>query len=491
MLLLDKDRLAELDKERLVEIILELQKVIEAQGVLIQELHEQVAAQAARIQELEDQVAKNSRNSGKPPSSDGLKKKPVNLRAKGKRQSGGQPGHEGHTLEMVSNPDGIEAHPIDTCPHCAADLRKVEVLGVEKRQVFDLPPVRLAVTEHQAEVKQCPGCGQEVKGRFPEGVSQPVQYGPRLKAQAVYLTVYQLLPLARACELFEDFYEHTPSEALLLAAQSEVAGQVEPVLAEVKRQVIESAVAHFDESGLRVAGCLHWLHVAGTKDLTYYAVHPKRGSEAPQAIGILPAFSGRAVHDGWSPYLTFENCQHALCNAHHLRELLFIVERYQQPWAEEMACLLLDIKTEVEASPPDWTTLPPERVAHYEHRYDEILQQGFEANPPPEQPAPRQRGRRKQPPPKNLLDRLDRHKTETLAFMHDFRVPFDNNLAERDIRMVKVRQKVSGTFRTRTGADTFCALRSYISTARKQGQNVLQSLHDAFLGQPFMPCPAG
>ena len=481
MTLLDRDRLAELDKDSLIAIILEMQEVV-------QRLEEQVAGLQQEVQELRDQLAKNSRNSGQPPSSDGLKKQPVNLREKGKRRSGGQPGHEGHTLEMVCEPDVIEPHGVETCPHCAADLRDVEPLRVEKRQVFDLPVVRLAVTEHRAEVKQCPGCGQEVRGCFPAGVSQPAQYGPRLKAQAVYLTVYQLLPLARTSELFEDFYGHTPSEALLLAAQSEVAGQVAPALAEVKRQLVESAVAHFDESGLRVEGHLEWLHVAGTAGLTCYAVHPKRGRQAPQAIGILPAFSGRAVHDGWAPYLSFDHCPHALCNAHHLRELLFIVERYQQPWAEDMARLLLDIKAEVEAAPPDWTTLPPDRIIHYERRYQEILQQGFAANPPPAQPVPRKRGRRKQPPAKNLLDRLDRYRAETLAFMYDFRVPFDNNLAERDLRMMKVRQKVSGTFRTRAGADTFCALRSYISTARKQGQNVLQSLQDAFLGQPFMPC---
>jgi len=434
-------------------------------------------------------VAKNSGNSGKPPSSDGLRKKPVNLREKGKRRSGGQPGHEGNTLEMVAEPDHIERHAVETCPRCAADLRAVEPLRVEKRQVFDVPPVRLAVTEHQAEVKQCPGCGQEVKGHFPEGVSQLVQYGPGLKAQAAYLTVYQLLPLARACELFEDFYGHAPSEALLLGAQTEVARLVEPALVEVKRQLIESEVTHFDESGLRVEGRLHWLHVAGTERLTYYAVHPKRGGLALHAIGILPTFGGRAVHDHWSPYLTFENCSHALCNAHHLRELLFIVERYQQTWAQDMSNLLLNIKAEVEASPPAWGTLPPDRIAHFEGRYDEILQQGFKANPLSDAPPSSKRGRKKQPPPKNLLDRLDKHKAETLAFMHDFRVPFDNNLAERDIRMVKVKQKISGSFRTLVGADTFCTLRGYISTARKQGHNVIQVLHSALLGQPFIPSP--
>jgi transposase len=472
----DKDRLAELDKETLIAIILAMQ--------------EEMAALTVRIQEMEDQIAKNSRNSGKPPGSDGLKKKPVNLREKGKRGIGGQPGHEGHTLERVANPDRIEQHRIETCPHCAADLRAVEPLGVEKRQVFDVPAPRLEVTEHQADVKQCPCCGEQVKGSFPEGVTQPVQYGPRLKAQAVYLTVYQLLPLARACELLEAVYGHAPSEACLLDAQQELAEQVEPSLAEVKRQLIEAEVTHFDESGLRVEGRLHWLHVAGTEHLTYYAVHAKRGGEALQAIGILPGLRGWAVHDGWSPYLTFDECPHALCNAHHLRELLFIVERYQQSWAQDLSTLLLDIKAEVESAPPQWMALPPDRLAHYQQCYQETLQRGFEANPPSPLPPTKRRGRTSQPPPKNLLDRLDKYQTQVLAFMYDFRVPFDNNLAERDIRMVKVRQKVSGAFRTTAGADTFCSLRGYISTARKQGHNVIQALHDALRGQPFMPCPA-
>lgn len=386
---------------------------------------------------------------------------------------------------MVVEPDDVESHRVETCPHCAADLRAVAALRVEKRQVFDVPPPRLAVTEHQAEVKQCPCCGEQVKGCFPAGVSQPVQYGSRLKALAVYLTVYQLLPLARASDLLTEVYGQAPSEACLLAAQ------VEPSLAEVKRQLIEAEVAHFDESGLRVEGRLHWLHVTGTEHLTHYAVHTKRGGEALHDIGILPDFTGWAVHDGWSPYLTFEACPHALCNAHHLRELLFILERYEQSWAQDMITLLLDIKAEVQAAPPDWRALPPDRLAHYQQRCTDLLQQGFKANPPPADPPPKRRGRTAQLPPKNLLDRLDKYQTQVLAFMHDFRVPFDNNLAERDLRMMKVRQKVSGTFRTTAGADTFCALRGYLSTARKQGHNVIQVLHDALLGQPFMPSPVG
>lgn len=467
--------LYDLDKESLVAVILELREVI--------------AQQAARLQELEDQVAKHSRNSGKPPSSDGLKKPPRrrSLRIKGKRKKGGQRGHKGHTLKMVAEPDHIEVHRVQACPHCQADLQEVAAESVEQRQVFDVPPLRVEVTEHQAEVKRCPGCGERVKGTFPPEVTQPVQYGPRLKAQAVYLNSYQLLPLARISELFGDFYGHAPSEGFILAANQAVVAQITPTLETIKAQLIAAAVINGDESGLRVEGKLHWLHSASTATLTYYAVHPKRGQAAMREIGILPAFGGRAVHDGWASYFQFENCAHALCNAHHLRELQFVVERYEQTWAQDMFALLLDIKKEVDAAPPEWTALPPDRLAHYTQRYDALLQCGFEANPPPEHPPPQKRGRKKQSPPKNLLDRLLKYKAETLAFMHDFRVPFDNNLAERDVRMIKVKQKVSGAFRTRPGAETFCALRSYISTVRKQGGSVIQALYDALLGHPFFP----
>jgi transposase len=206
-----------------------------------------------------------------------------------------------------------------------------------------------------------------------------------------------------------------------------------------------------------------------------------------KAAGILPEFKGRAVHDHWQSYFTFEDCQHALCNAHHLRELQFVVDQYEQAWAQELTQLLLDIKEEVDAAPPALMSLSPEQLAHFEQRYDELIAQGLQANPPPADPPPKKRGRKKQSPPKNLLDRLQQRKHQVLAFMHDFRVPFDNNLAERDVRMVKVKQKVSGTFRTVAGAETFCAIRSYISTARKQGQNVIDALHSALMGNPFIP----
>lgn len=471
---LGHQQLEKLDKTRLIELILVMQQQLVEQRVL--------------IQQLRDQLAKDSHNSSKPPSSDGLKKaKTRSLRQKGQRPLGGQPGHEGDTLKMVAEPDHVERHLVIVCPHCQTDLSAIEPVGQERRQVFDVPPVRLVVTEHQAEVKQCPGCNAQVKGEFPAHVTQPTQYGPRLKGQASYLNNYHFIPLARTEELLTDFYGQSPCEAVILAANQQLVQQSQASLESVKQQLIAAEVAHFDESGLRVEGKLHWLHVVSTPELTHYHVHPKRGEAGMTAGGILPAFEGGAIHDHWAPYLQFNNCHHCFCNAHHLRELQFVLEQYQQDWAAQLAQLLRDIKAEVEATPAPALSLPAERLTHYEVKYDQLVAKGLAANPTPPDSLPKKRGRPKQSPPKNLLDRLQKHRAGVLAFMYDFRVPFDNNLAERDVRMVKVKQKVSGAFRTQTGADTFCAIRSYISTVRKQGHHVIDAIHDAFIGQPFMP----
>lgn len=489
---LESQQLEKLDKLSLIKLILMLRDQLAEQGDLIQRLSDQMAEQQAELQRLRDQLAKDSHNSGKPPSSDGLKKpRTRSLRQKGQRPIGGQPGHQGNTLKMVADPDHVEPHPVTSCPHCQTDLSDLAPLGYEKRQVFDVPPVRLEVTEHQTEIKQCPDCGQQVQGEFPPHVSQPAQYGPRLKAQASYLNTYHFLPLARTAEVLTDFYGQSPSEAVVIAANKQLVAQTAASRASIKQHLVAARVVNFDESGLRVEGQLHWLHVASTPDLTLYHVHRKRGQEGMAAGGVLPQFQGGAVHDHWASYLKFDHCQHYFCNAHHLRELQFVLEQYQQPWAAEMAQLLRDIKAEVEDTPPPAMSLPPDRLAYYEDQYNQLIAKGLAANPPPDDPPPKKRGRPKQSPPKNLLDRLQVYQSGVLAFMYDFHVPFDNNLAERDVRMVKVQQKVSGTFRTHTGADTFCAIRSYISTVRKQGHNLIEAIYDAFVGQPFIPSDGG
>lgn len=467
--------------------VLQLFAVVNTQ---IQELVSQIQELHDVIQQLQDQVKKDSRNSSKPPSSDGLKKpRTRSLRTSGERPNGGQKGHQGHTLRQVEQPDQTKVYAVKECQHCHASLEHVEAWHSEKRQVFDIPAIRIEVTEHQALTKVCPSCGTVNTAEFPPEVIQPTQYGSNVQSHAAYFSNYHHIPLKRSADMFEDVFRHRVSEAVILEASREGSEQVRTSNEAVKQQLIEASVVDFDESGMRVTGKGQWLHVASTPELTYYDVHPKRGQEAMDAIGILPEFRGTAVHDHWKSYFTYDHCQHSLCNAHHLRELTFVADQYHQEWAEQMSTLLTDINNEVNLTRPISDHLEASKLRKFETRYDEILEMGFKANPPPaeDEQQPKKRGRRKQSPPKNLLDRLQKYKPEVLRFMYDFRVPFDNNQGERDIRMMKVKQKVSGTFRTEEGAKGFCRLRGYLSTARKNGVNVLEALKGAFQGTPFIP----
>lgn len=457
---------------------------------LVSSLLQVIILQAARIQALEDQLAKNSRNSGKPPSSDGLKKpsRRRSLRQSSGKKSGAQPGHAGHRLEMAAEADRVERHSVRRCAHCQTSLEEVPVKRVEKRQVYDLPPLRLVVTEHRAEVKQCPRCGRTTQAGFPAGVTQLAQYGPGFKALLAYLNQKHFIPLERVNEFCEDVFHHSVGEGTIVDANAQVAETVEPVNDQAKEYLIQTEEAvRFDESGLRVKGKLNWIFSASTEKVTCYHVDAKRGQEGMERAGILPRRKGRCVHDDWKPYFSYREAEHASCNAHHLRELAFLQERYPQEWEAEMAQHLVTIKQAVEeAMTQGLTGLAQQQITRFEARYDELIQQGLALNPVPEKP-PGKRGRVKQPPPKNLLDRLRDHKPAVLAFMYDFKVPFDNNLAERDIRMVKLKQKISGCFRSEEGAKVFCLIRGYLSTAQKNGVSALDALRMAMCGSPFVP----
>ena len=475
-------------KEAVVRVLLSMDARIHALEQQVRDLTVRLDRSDKRVQYLEKQLARNSRNSSKPPSSDGFKKPaPKSLRKKGKRKSGGQPGHMGHTLKMVETPDHVVMHEIINCTVCGRSLQNQLPDDIEKRQVYDLPPVKPVVTEHQAECKLC-SCGHLNKGTFPEGINAPVQYGPGVKAAAVYLKNYQFIPFERTCELLSDLFGCGISQGALANILASCAGKLEKPLATIKKNIQQAYMAHFDESGSRVENSLWWLHSASTPTATYYDIHRRRGTEAINAIGILPDFSGRAIHDFWKPYFAY-NCLHGLCNAHHLRELIFVHEQYGQNWADHMIDCLLKIKDAVDVAKQTIDHLDQKQILLFETDYQKILDEGYALNPLPRLPASekKKRGRRKKTKPRNLLERLDVHRKEVLAFMYDFKVPFSNNLAESDIRMMKVQQKISGTFRTENGAKDFCRIRSYISTARKNAVNAMDALTLLFSGNPFVP----
>jgi len=480
-------------EETVVRVLLEMDARIHDALRAIDGLEQQVRdltlrldASEQRVKHLEDQLAKNSRNSSKPPSTDGFQKPaPKSLREKSARPSGGQSGHRGNTLTMVEKPDRTEPHRVERCECCGRSLAACPPDGIEKRQVHDLPPLRLIVTEHQAERKRCP-CGHLNKAAFPEGVNAPVQYGSGIKALAVYFNNYQFLPYKRTCELLADLFDCGISEGTLANLIGECHERLEAPVRQIKAQIAQAPVAQFDESGARVEKKLWWLHAASTATATYYDIHPKRGAEAIKAIGILPNFIGRAIHDFWKPYFGYE-CDHGLCNAHHLRELIFVHEQHRQAWADAMIDCLLGIKTAVAQARQTTNHLTEDQRRDFEARYQRILDQGYAQNPLSPAPVRKKRGRRKKTKPRNLLERLDEHRQEVLAFMYDFNVPFDNNLAERDIRMMKVQQKISGTFRSEDGAHAFCRIRSYLSTARKNALGAMDAIARVFAGNPFVP----
>jgi transposase len=462
--------LARSQPEALVEIILVLQ--------------ERLAQLEQRVKQLEAQLARNSQNSNRPPSSDGLSKpNPKSLRTPSGRKPGGRPGHPGQTLQRIKNPDHILIHELAVCPQCGGGaLSREPVLDYESRQIFDLPPRSLEVTEHRAQIKCCPHCAAQVRAEFPVGVSAPVQYGPRFQSLMVYLNQQQLLPYDRLAQLCEDLFGQPLSAGTLVAVNERAFAQLEPFAQALVSQMPQAPVVHLDESGLRVAGALHWLHVASTAQLTFYGVHPKRGTEAMDALGIIGACRQWVVHDHWKPYFSYQECLHALCNQHLLRELKFLWEEQQEVWARQLSDLLLALHRRRQKH----GGLGERQFKRALQDYRAVVRRGRHRHPR----RPSGQGRCAQSKAANLLDRLEDFEGSILAFLWDEQVPFTNNQGEQDIRMVKVRQKISGCFRTLHGAQMFCRIRSYLSTCRKQGRNLWEAIQMAVLGRPFIPsCP--
>jgi transposase len=452
------------------------------------ELFNRLIGLIPRVEALEAQLAKNSSNSSKPPSSDGLKKTPQtqSSRQPSGKKPGGQPGHVGASLVHVDVVDLSMRHDPQNCGSCGKSLEGKAIVQTEARQVFDLPKLDLLVTEHLASTKRC-SCGALTCGAFPGGVEAPVQYGSNVKGLAVYMSTYQFLPLARLGEFFSDLFGAKLSPATILSMVAKTASSVEQTVEAIKNAVIRSALAHFDETGLRCESRLMWLHSASNAKFTHYAVSLYRGSRAIDEIGILPFFRGNACHDAFASYFNYEECGHSLCNAHHLRELKFIYEQYGELWAKQMLDLLLRIKKAVDQRRTDGhASLTIRQLEKFDKKYDAILASGRRlhmAKGAPERVG--KRGRKAQHKGKNLLDRLSFEWQMTLAFMYDFSIPFTNNQAERDIRMQKVKEKISGCFRTLASAKKFACIRSYISTARKQGHRILEALHAAAIGRPL------
>ena len=445
---------------------------------LVAELRAQNATLLARVAELERQLGLNSTNSGKPPSSDGLKKQPVrvgSLRERTGKKTGGQSGHPGKTLSRVATPDATVDHFPEVCVGCGAALSEAMATDHTARQVFDLPePQPLLVTEHRAFACRCGHCGMKTRAAFPEGVTAPVQYGARISAVVVYLLHFQFLPEKRLALLMADLLGVSLTTATIASMSRACAMRLAGVAAVVRDHLAAAPVKHLDETGLRIGGKTQWLHIASTLLLTFYRISPRRGSLPDNMAGIV-------VHDHWKPYYTLQDVLHALCNAHHLRELQALIEIEKEIWARKMRLLLRRACHAANLARDRDAPLSPRFIVLIERRYDAIVAEGFafhEAMPTLTKASDQRlrRGRKPRRVGHNLLLRLRGRQQDVLRFLSDPTVPFTNTQAERDARMMKLRQKISGGFRSVDGAAEFATVRSVLSTARKQGWNILRTL---------------
>jgi transposase len=455
-----------------------------------EELAELVAAQAveierlkARVAELEARLGMNSRNSSKPPSSDALDKPaPKSLRRRSGRKPGGQPGRDGRTLRQVSDPDQVVRHEPACCRRCRRSLRRAAQAGAERRQVFDIPPVSVRVTEHQLVARRC-SCGAVTRPAAPDGVAAPVSYGPRIAALIVYLYVGQFLSKKRTAQAIAELFGVPVSEGTVAAATRRAAEDLDVFTDQVRHRIAAAELAHFDETGFRVDGRLAWLHSASTSAYSLLTVHRRRGTEAMTAAGVLPAFTGTAVHDAWAPYDTYTAATHALCNAHLLRELQAVIDTIgdQSPWcwASQARTGLLDLKTAVEAATAaGHTSLDRTVLDHHTRLIHNAATIAAADHTHTGTLAAKHRALARR-----IRDRIN----DYLRFATDFTIPFDNNPAEQEIRMAKVRQKISGGMRTMTGAQHFATIRSYTATAHKHGLALLDALTRLTTGKPWLP----
>lgn len=442
---------------------------------LIQKLLEENLYLRERVAELERRLNLNSQNSSKPPSSDGLRKpKTRSLRAKGKNKTGGQPKHRGNTLYQTMHPDEIILHTLKACPNCNKSLKNTVVDTLVKRQVFDLSIPKVEVTEHQIEVKCCSGCNQKISAEFPAGVNAPVQYGSRVKAFAIYLQNQHFLPEARLQTIFKDIFNLPIGCATLSNFSAGLSLQLSDFLELVNNGLYRAKIKHLDETGLKIEKKQQWLHVASTGKLTKYRLSKSRGEIPDKMLGTV-------VHDHWKSYFSIKYANHAMCNVHILRELAGIMEENKETWAKRMY-RLLRLACHIKNGYP--RGIPRKWIDFFTKNYFQIVNQGIryhETLPPLVQK--KKHGIPKRRVGHNLLLRLEHYSDETLRFLHDPNVPFTNNQAEQDLRMMKVKQKISGCFRSFGGADTFCRVRSFLSTARKQGWNILNSIVNGLNGE--------
>ena len=461
-------------------------ELAESQAALAQAV-EELAQARERIDALEARLRQTPRNSSRPPSSEGLDKPPPrrSLRKKTGRKPGGQDGHDGSTLAQVARPDREVRHEPGCCGRCGAGLAGRPVTGVERRQVFDLPDVAVTVTEHQLIERVC-RCGQRTKGMATSGAEAPVQYGPRIAAIIIYLYAGQFLSKDRTAQALAELFGIPLSSGTVAGITARAAGRLDGFLERVRDNIAAAEVAGFDETGFRVDGRLHWVHCARTGKYTLFMVHPKRGRQAMEAMGILPSFAGIAVHDAWAPYDTYAGPDHQLCCAHALRELQAVTDAAppgQWCWATQAAEALTMMQDLVrEAIGQGRDAIDPAALAAQVHLYRSAALAGAS------QTAARSGTLMKKHNAlaRRLLDRQD----DYLRFTQNWRVPPDNNGCERDIRMTKLKQKVSGCLRALTGARQFCAIRSYLSTAAKHGLGFFNALVLLTEARPWIPTSA-